>query len=779
MSLLAPDKDENPQKQGGEIHRGEQAPSQDQARSGPPAARLAELLGQAPNAIGLLLGGEHRWSFVNQALVTMFGHTSTTDFIGKTFAESLPEIAAQGIQEILDRVYRSGQPFAAQEIELKVNPGHGGKPEKRDFELMCQPVRDPDGTLEGISLFASDVTERTISRQAIEDSAERLRLAQNAGQIGVWEWDPIQGKNNLSPELHRLFATEPSDADRLKAWLSRIHPADRNRVTMLMYEGHRLGQMEFEYRYQHPDLGLRWFLCRGQRRLSESRMFGIVQDITLRKHAEHAAEQLAAIVESSDDAIISKDLNGIVTSWNPAAERLFGYTAEEMIGQPITKIIPPHLHQDEERILTTVARGERIEHFDTVRMSKNGELLDISISISPVKDSSGRIVGASKIARDTSERRRRDDFRFRLAAIVESADDAIVSKDLNGIVTSWNPAAERLFGYSAQEMIGQPILKIIPAELYSDETRILSTIARGDRIEHFETVRRRKDGELIDISLTISPIRDEKGKIIGAAKIARDITHQKRAERALRTSERLASVGRLAATVAHEINNPLEAVTNLIFLAHSAAGRDEVRNYLGMAEEELERIAHLTKQTLGFYRETKGTSAVRLSGLVESLLSVFSPRMRVKGIQLCREINDDVEIRAVPGEIRQVIANLISNSIDALETGGQIRVRVSRGRQWKNGEFQEGVRLSVADTGSGIPGEIRDQLFEPFFTTKQDVGTGLGLWVCKSIVENHGGSIHVRSKTEPGSSGTVFSVFFPLEQTALNPQYSSLSRATF
>jgi PAS domain S-box-containing protein len=777
MSLLAPDQDEKPQKRGSETHRSEVTPLQALDRSERPAARLAELLGQAPNAIGLLLGSEHRWSFVNQALVAMYGRASTADFIGKTFADSLPEIAKQGVQEVLDQVYRDGQPYTAQEIQLKVNRGPGGKPQERYFELTCQPVRDEDGTREGIFVFASDVTERAISRQAIEDTAERLRLAQNAGQIGVWEWDPIQGKNNLSPELHRLFATEPSDADRLKTWLSRIHPADRNRVTLLMHEGHRLGQMEFEYRYQHPDLGVRWFLCKGQRRLSETRMFGIVQDITARKYAERAAEQLAAIVESSDDAIISKDLNGIVTSWNPAAERLFGYTTEEMVGQPITKIIPPHLHEDEGRILATIARGERIEHFETVRMTKNGDLLDISISISPVKDISGRIVGASKIARDTSERRRRDEFRFRLAAIVESSDDAIVSKDLNGIVTSWNPAAERLFGYSAEEMIGQSILKIIPSELYSDETRILSTIARGDRIEHFETVRRRKDGELIDISLTISPVRNEKGKIIGAAKIARDITQQKRAERALRTSERLASVGRLAATVAHEINNPLEAVTNLIFLARSAAGREEVRNYLGMAEEELERIAHLTRQTLGFYRETKGVSAVRLGGLVESLLSVFSPRMRAKGIQLCREINDDVEIRAVPGEIRQVIANLLSNSIDALETGGQIRVRVSRGRQWKNGEFREGVRLSVADTGSGIPEAIRDQLFEPFFTTKHDVGTGLGLWVCKSIVENHGGSIQVRSRTAPGNSGTVFSVLFPLQQAASSSQFSSLSRA--
>ena len=499
--------------------------------------------------------------------------------------------------------------------------------------------------------------------------------------------------------------------------------------------------------------------------MTETSMFDMVQDITSRKRVEEAAHWLAAIVESSDDAIITNDRNGIVTSWNPAAERMYGYTTEEMIGQPIIKIIPSELYADEISILATVARGERLEDFDTVHMRKDGELIKVSLTVSPVRDENGAIIGASKIARNSSERRRRDEFRYRLAALVESSEDAIVSKDLNGIVTSWNPAAQRLFGYTAEEMIGQSILKILPPELYDDETRILATIAKGESIEHFETVRIRKNGEPIEISLTISPIREEKGGIIGASKIARDITQQKKAERALRTSERLASVGRLAATVAHEINNPLEAVTNLIFLARHATTNDDVYRYLDMAEEELERISHLTKQTLGFYRETKGATLIRLSDLVDSLLSVFAPRMRSRGIDLRREIDNDIEIRAVPGEIRQVIANLISNSIDAIRGGGQIRVRVSAEKRWKE-HPEPGVRLSVADTGSGVPQNARAQLFEPFFTTKCDIGTGLGLWICKSIVENHRGTIQLRSRTAPGASGTVFSVFLPLDSGA-------------
>jgi PAS domain S-box-containing protein len=350
----------------------------------------------------------------------------------------------------------------------------------------------------------------------------------------------------------------------------------------------------------------------------------------------------------------------------------------------------------------------------------------------------------------------------RLAAIVESSDDAIISKDINGMVWSWNPSAERIFGYSADEMIGQPITTIIPAELRDDEARILGTIMRGERVDHFETVRVRKDGERIEVSLTVSPLKDSKGRIVGASKIAREITEQKKAEIALRTTERLASVGRLAATVAHEINNPLEAVTNLVYLAKNAAAREEAQEYLTSAEEELARISHMTKQTLGFYRETRGAVTVRPDALVTSLLPMFAPRARNKGVELLREVQDDLELYAVPGEIRQVVANLVSNSLDAVDAGGRIRIRVSAGRQWNHGDCR-GIRITVSDTGSGISKSARAKIFEPFYTTKSDIGTGLGLWVCKSIVKNHGGSIRVRSDTTPGRSWTVFSVFLPLK----------------
>jgi PAS domain S-box-containing protein len=255
----------------------------------------------------------------------------------------------------------------------------------------------------------------------------------------------------------------------------------------------------------------------------------VARDITARKRAERERAHLAAIVTSSDDAIISKTLNGVITTWNKASEKMFGFTAEEAIGQEIYLIIPPERHGEETEILTKLSRGEQIDHFETVRRHKSGRLLDVSLTISPIKDASGNIIGASKTARDMTDRRRGEIAQARLGAIIESSDDAIVSKTLDSVITSWNKAAEKMFGFTAEEAIGEQIYLIIPLDRHEEETEILAKLRRGERIEHFETVRRRKDGTLIDVSLTVSPIKDSRGNVVGASKIARDITETKKA----------------------------------------------------------------------------------------------------------------------------------------------------------------------------------------------------------------------------------------------------------
>lgn len=259
------------------------------------------------------------------------------------------------------------------------------------------------------------------------------------------------------------------------------------------------------------------------------------------RHTTEAAAFLAAAVDSSHDAIITKNLSGIIQTWNRSAERIFGYTAEEAIGQPILLIIPPHLHAEEMSILTRLGSGEHIDHYETVRRRKDGQLIEVAVTVSPVRDEQGSILGASKIIRDITERRhatrKMAEVQNLLSLIVASSDDAIVSKDLNGIITSWNRGAERMFGYTAEEMIGSSILRIIPSDRHSEEAAILSKLRRGERVDHYETMRRKKDGRLFDISITVSPLTDADGNVIGASKIARDISEQKRAQQALHESQ--------------------------------------------------------------------------------------------------------------------------------------------------------------------------------------------------------------------------------------------------
>ena len=466
----------------------------------------------------------------------------------------------------------------------------------------------------------------------------------------------------------------------------------------------------------------------------------------------------AAVVNSFNDPIISKDLTGRIISWNQAAARVFGYQADEILGQSILQLIPRELHHEENEILRKLKAGEAIDPYETAWVRKNGGKVSVSVTIYPVMNESGRVIGASKIACDISDRKSGDESRYRLATIVDSADDAIISKDLNGIVTSWNQGACRMFGYTPDEMVGQPILRIIPEALRYEEDEILRKLKAGERVDHYETTRRRKNGQSIEVSVTISPIRDGTGRVMGASKIARDISDRKRIERLLVQSEKLAATGRMAATVAHEINNPLESVMNLVFLARQhCAVEGKAYHYLLNAEEELERVSHIARQTLGYYRDTGSPTEVYLHDLVENVLAIYNSRLRATGISVDTRFNDLQKIEVSRGEMLQVFSNLIANAVDAMPQGGALKISARK----LIGSTGDGIQTVIRDTGTGIKQEHLERIFEPFFTTKGELGTGIGLWIARQLVDRRGGQISVASSTEKGNSGTNITIFIP------------------
>lgn len=351
-----------------------------------------------------------------------------------------------------------------------------------------------------------------------------------------------------------------------------------------------------------------------------------------------------------------------------------------------------------------------------------------------------------------------DDPRLLLAAIIDSSDDAIISKDLTGIVTSWNKAAHRMYGFTEEEMVGESILRVIPDELHSEEDEILRKLRAGQRIEHFETSRVTKSGQRIEVSLTISPIKDISGRVIGSSKIARDITARKQLERSLIQSEKLAAAGRMAATIAHEINNPLEAVLNLIYLARlCCAQHSEAYDYLQTAEKELQRVSHIAQQTLGFYRDTGTPTEVVVEELLKNVLAVYRSKLTSKNIAVDYKLEARRPLIASRGELLQVFSNVLANAIDALGTGGRLSLETAEVMDAGPG----GIKIVIRDQGCGIEAEHLNRIFEPFFTTKEQRGTGIGLWVAKQLVEKHRGRIEITSSIEIGNRGTKVCIFLP------------------
>ena len=341
-----------------------------------------------------------------------------------------------------------------------------------------------------------------------------------------------------------------------------------------------------------------------------------------------------------------------------------------------------------------------------------------------------------------------------LAAIIQYSEDAIVSKDLTGRVTSWNPAATRILGYSAEEMIGESILKIIPPELHGDEDVILDNIRNGRSIEHFETVRLTKAGERIDVALTISPLRDESGQIVGASKILRDVSAQKRMANSLLQAEKIAATGKMAATIAHEINNPLEAVVNLLFLARERAVDSEQLAYLSAADREIARVSHIARQTLGYYRENASAVSVSLTSLLDDALRIYKPRCDANGIRVETRFESQRKVIVRKGEMMQVISNLVTNAIYAMPRGGVLTLTIL--------DEPNSIALCVEDTGEGIPADALPHIFDAFFTTRKTIGTGIGLFIAKQFVEGHGGRIKIESSTDAEAHGTKVTVNLPL-----------------
>jgi PAS domain S-box-containing protein len=360
----------------------------------------------------------------------------------------------------------------------------------------------------------------------------------------------------------------------------------------------------------------------------------------------------------------------------------------------------------------------------------------------------------------------------RLSVTLQSIGDAVISTDHIGRIEFMNEVAQVLTGWRLTEAKGQNLNNIF--NIVQEVTRIkpenpVAKVIRSGNVVGLanHTVLIRRDGSEIPIDDSAAPIRNKDGAIEGVVLVFHDISARRKSEKALRDNDRLATTGRLAASIAHEINNPLSAVGNLLYLVAQEAEEDSiVRQYVAMASQELGRVSQITQQMLTFQREAAKPTPVRISDVVENVLALFERKIVSAGIQIEKRIEFDGQILALPGELRQAVANLTGNAIEALAAftngkTGKLMIHLYSSREWRNG--MAGLRVVVADNGPGISGDIRERIFEPFFTTKGESGTGLGLWITADIISKYGGTLRLRSSTQPHLSGSCFSVFFPLD----------------
>ncbi len=352
---------------------------------------------------------------------------------------------------------------------------------------------------------------------------------------------------------------------------------------------------------------------------------------------------------------------------------------------------------------------------------------------------------------------------------LKSLGDAVVSTDASGNVSFINPVAEKLTGWDYQAANGRPlrdVLRIVDEKTRTEVEDPVTLVRRSPSAVnvsgHVALVSR--SGREYPLELIGSAILNDRNQLAGIVVVFRDITQRRQTEQTLRASERLALAGRLSATIAHEIRNPLDTVSNLIYLLrHEQHPSDTTSQYLELASDELARIAQITGQLLTFHREAQAPVAVRLADVLQSVLVLFAPQIRKGHIEVEQRFEPVPVVRGFPGELRQVFSNLVGNALDAMPNGGKLILHL-RESSLASDPARRGVRITILDTGAGIPIGVRKNLFAPFFTTKGEKGTGLGLWVSRGIVEKHEGTIHLASRIRAGKSGTAFSVFLPFEQ---------------
>jgi PAS domain S-box-containing protein len=731
-------------------------------------AELLRVFEQAPAFFAVLRGPNHVFERINPKYQQVVGGL---DVIGKPVRDAIPGIAEQGYIEILDRVFRTGEPYIAADARFTLPPSAENASEERVVDFVYQPLREADGSISGIFVLGVDMTERKRMTTALLESERRAAMVLESILDGFHILDSEGRFQQFNEAGRAVYRAQGLDADSLIGQRAfDVFPdhqqSESGRALLACLKDRKPSTLESFY----PPWN-RWFVLRNYP-TADGGVATFFQDVTETKRIEaqlrEQEERFAFATRAARIGYWFCDLPFDKLVWDDTVKEHFWLSrdADITIGDFYDMLHPDDREPTRQAIENAIG-NHGLYDVEYRTMGPDGQCKWIRAIGRSEYDEKGTPLRFDGVTQDITELKRANEAldaeRARLSAVFENVPVGILFTLADGRVVSGNRLAERILGRGVNgtelPSYGDFVLFHPDGRRVEISERPMSRVLfEGAGIHRGEFQYFRPDGSAIWLEIIAAPIVDAKGRMIGAVDTLSDVDARKRAENALVRSEKLALVGRLAASISHEINNPLEAVSNLLYLIESNT-RDEIaREFSRRAQDELARVSHIVTHTLRFNRQSLGVGEQKMSALLESSVAIYEGRLKNSGITLCREYEDTAKIRCAGSEIRQVFANLIANAFDATRQGGKLVLRCADQRHARTG--QPGVRVSIADSGQGISHSLRSRLFEAFFTTKGDNGTGLGLWVSREILNKHNAEVRVRSCTEAGRSGTVFSMWF-------------------
>ena len=636
-----------------------------------------------------------------------------------------------------------------------------------------------------LELLNQELEGRVLSRtEELRESESQFRTLANSIPQLAWMANPDASVSWSNQRWYEYTGNVLEQMHGAK-WQKLHHPDHVGRVVESIQRSWETGE---PWEETAPLLGrdgqYRWFLSRAipirDSHGKVVRWFGTSTDISGQIAAEQEIRSLNNELElrvAELETIMQVLPIGVSVAYDPKSRVVSGNAAfNEMLGRRrggnlsnTGQGVHPHpreifhdgrrLAPEELPLQRAAAEGRPVHSVELELRDEDGKAIQALVSASPLFNSSGGVRGAVGTMVDISERKRMERELRQRADLLDLASEAITVRDLDGVLQFWNSGAEALYGWDRTEVLGRNVHQILGTKFPIPPEQIHSVIAGGETWEGNLLQVTKAGREVVVASRQVLQVDGVRSRY-AVLEISRDITAKLQAEEALRKAEKLAAMGRVAGIIAHEINNPLDTIRNAFYLLRDHPSLDEdARMYTKIAEEELARVTHITRQTLSFYRESKEAAPVSISAILDDILSLQERLLQRSGIAVEKEFHSDSPVQGFPGELKQVFLNLIGNAIQAMPDGGRLRIRVRKAVE-KN-QLREGVRILIADTGSGIRPEDAKRLFEPFFTTKSTKGTGLGLWISKGIVQKYEGTIRFRSMCLRDGNITAFYVFIP------------------